>query len=96
MSTSERLNEIKERLEAATPGGWKVLFADDEAFNPDLPSEDPLVVTDTGQFVAQTTYDQLYDTCRPTMYADAVFIAHAKEDIAWLLEQLEENKTEGM
>ena len=96
MSTSERLNEIKERLEAATPGGWKVLFADDELFSEEAPCDDPVVAAEDGQYIAQTTYDQLSNTCRPTMYADALFIAHAKEDIAWLLEQLEENKTEGM
>ena len=86
---AQRIQEIKERLQATTPGAWKVCFAEDEKFDPECPEDDPGICTEDGQFVAQTTYDQLSNTCRPTMYADAVFIAHAKEDIAYLLERLE-------
>lgn len=85
----KRLCEIKARLQATTPGAWEVCFAEDEKFRPDCPEEDPCVCADSGQFIAQTTYDTLSTTCRPTMYADAVFLAHAKDDIAFLLEELD-------
>lgn len=81
----QRIREIKERLQATTPGAWEVCFAETETFDPECPKGDPAVFSKDGQFVAQTTYDTLSTTCRPTMYADAVFIAHAKEDIAYLL-----------
>lgn len=79
-----RLLEIKERLQAATPGAWKVRETDEDSFD-----DTPGVTTEDGRYVAQTSYDGLSHTCRPTMYADAEFIAHAKEDIEWLLERLE-------
>ena len=85
----QRIREIKERLRATTPGAWKACFAIDERFDPDCPEEDPHIENEFGQFVAMTTYDTQSTTCRPTMYADTEFIAHAKEDIAWLLERLE-------
>ena len=85
----QRIQEIKERLQATTPGAWEVCFAEGEKFDPECPKDDPSIFSKSGQFVAQTTYDTLSETCRPTMYADAEFIAHAKEDITYLLEQLE-------
>lgn len=85
----QRIHEIKERLQATTPGVWKTCYAEDECFSPDCPEEDPCIESVSGQFIAQTTYDTLSTTCRPTMYADAEFIAHAKEDIRFLLELLE-------
>ena len=85
----QRIREIKERLQATTPGTWKACFATDERFDPDCPEEDLYVENELGQFVAMTTYDIQSTTCRPTMYADTEFIAHAKDDIAWLLKQLE-------
>ena len=39
--------------------------------------------------VGETIPQQVGYTIRETMVADAVFIAHAKEDITYLLEQLE-------
>lgn len=83
-----RILEIKERLQATTPGAWWVCFAEGEKFDPECPKHDPAIFSENDQFVAQTTYDTLLETCRPTMYADAEFIAHAKEDVAYLLEQL--------
>lgn len=88
----QRIREIKERLQAITPGAWKVCFAEGEKFDPGCPKDDPSIFSENDQFVAQTTYDRLSETCRPTMYADAVFIAHAKEDISYLLKQLEAAK----
>lgn len=79
----ERLKEIKERLQATTPGVWKVWQPDDDYFGDDSPT----VVNESGKYIAQTSYDGLND--RETMTADAEFIAHAKDDILFLLEQLE-------
>ncbi len=89
MTLTQNIQEIKERLYSTTPGVWQARFAEDEQFRPDCPEEDPCIQTDSGQFIAIVTYDQLSHTCRPTMYDDARFIAHAKEDIAFLIEQLE-------
>ncbi|WNX84351.1 hypothetical protein RWV98_17520 [Agathobaculum sp. NTUH-O15-33] len=83
-----RIQQIKERLRATTPGAWKVWFSDTERFSPTMPDEDPCITTESGDYIAQTTYDGLSDTCRPTMYADAEFIAHAKEDIEYLINQI--------
>lgn len=83
-----RIQEIIERLQATTPGAWEVCFAKNEKFDPEFPKEDPCIFSKNGQFIAQTTYDTLSTTCRPTMYADAMFIAHAKEDISYLLSLL--------
>lgn len=83
--SEKRIQEIKERLQATTPGAWKVRIPDGDYFG----SDDPTVETEDGQYIARTGYDGLSYTVRETMGADAEFIAHAKEDIAWLLEQLE-------
>ncbi len=77
----QRIREIKERLQATTPGAWRVWEPGDDYLGDDT----PIVETDGGQYVAQTGYDGLSHTVRETMAADAEFIAHAKEDIAYLL-----------
>ena len=81
----QRIREIKERLQATTPGAWRVWKPDEDCFG----DNDPVVETESGQYIAQTSYDGLSHTVRGTVIADAEFIAHAKEDIAYLLEQLE-------
>ena len=80
-----RIGEIKERLQATTPGTWKVFEPDDDY----LGDDDPFVVTEDGQYIAQTSYDGLSFSTRETAANDAEFIAHAKQDIAWLVQQLE-------
>lgn len=80
-----RILEIKERLQATTPGAWRVWKPDEDYFG----NDDPMIETESGQYIAQTSYDNLSSTVRETMVADADFIAHAKEDVAYLLEQLE-------
>jgi len=77
----QRIGEIKERLQATTPGAWIVWEPGDDYLGDDT----PIVETGGGQYVAQTGYDGLSHTVRETMAADAEFIAHAKEDIAYLL-----------
>jgi len=89
----QRIQEIKARLQATTPGAWKACFSEDERFDVECPEDDPCILSDSGQYIAQTTYDQLSNTCRPTMYADTEFIAHAKEDIAFLLSQIEDGNS---
>ena len=77
----QRIGALKERLQATTPGAWRVWEPGDDYLGDDT----PIVETDGGQYVAQTGYDGLSHTVRETMAADAEFIAHAKEDIAYLL-----------
>lgn len=79
----KRIQEIKERLQATTPGAWKRWEPDEDY----LGDESPSVETDDGEFICQTATE--YGKVRTTAEADAVFIAHAKEDVTWLLEQLE-------
>lgn len=76
-----RINEIKRRLLATTPGSWGVVEQDDDG--------DWIVSGEDGVYIAQTSYDGLSTTTRETCEADAVFIAHAKEDVAYLLRELE-------
>lgn len=77
-----RIDEIKRRLLATTPGSWRVVEQDDDG--------DWIVSGADGAYIAQTSYDGLSVTTRETCRGDAEFIAHAKEDIAFLLEKLEE------
>lgn len=86
----DRLDEIRKRLLATTPGAWGRIsngedWDDDEG-------DDWVVCTEDGQYIAQTSYDGLSPTTRETCKADAVFIAHAKEDIDYLLRELEKFK----
>ena len=77
----DRLADIKKRLLATTPGAWGVVERDDDG--------DWIVSGADGTYIAQTSYDGLSVTTRETCRGDAEFIAHAKEDIAFLLEKLE-------
>ena len=79
-----RLDEIRKRLLATTPGAWGRVEQDDDG--------DWIVSTEDDQYIAQTSYDGLSATTRETCKADAVFIAGAKEDIAYLLRELENCK----
>lgn len=77
----DRLTDIKKRLLATTPGVWGVVEQNDDG--------DWIVSGADGTYIAQTSYDGLSVTTRETCRGDAEFIAHAKEDIAFLLEKLE-------
>ena len=71
-------------LHAMTPTGsnlWGVVERDDDG--------DWIVSGADGTYIAQTSYDGLSVTTRETCRDDAEFIAHAKEDIAYLLRELE-------
>ena len=100
-----RIDEIKARLEKATPGPWawahigeKVngyvignavngkgedLSGHVEFFDYDEESGD---IVETHLTFHEVVGDHEASTCN---YADATFIAHAPDDIAWLIEQLE-------
>lgn len=77
----DRICEIRKRLLATTPGSWGAVEQDDDG--------DWVVSSEGGAYIAQTSYDGLSTTTRKTCEADAVFIAHAKEDIEYLLRELE-------
>lgn len=79
-----RLDEIRKRLLATTPGVWEVVEQDDDG--------DWIVSGADSTYIAQTSYDGLSVTTRETCRGDAEFIAHAKEDIAYLLQELENYK----
>lgn len=80
----ERIKKIKERLRATTPGAWETYIPSEDEFGVDI-----CIYTTDGQYIAQTSYDGMSDTIRPTMAADAEFIAHAKADIMYLLNMLQ-------
>lgn len=80
----DRLTGIKKRLLATTPGDWGVVEQNDDG--------DWIVSGADGAYIAQTSYDGLSVTTRETCRGDAEFIAHAKEDIAYLLQELENYK----
>ena len=67
---SNRIEEIKARAEAATPGPWLV--------HPHESAE--------GQLVVDEHYDNVAECYVPE---DATFIAHAREDIPYLLAEVE-------
>lgn len=77
-----RLAEIRKRLEAATPGPWRVERDNIESENihPDLLADDPGMDPDGGWTVAENVQ----------RYKDAELIANAPADIRFLLDLLAE------
>ncbi len=84
--TEERIAEIRARAEAATPGPWwthksfEVIYGQKSGF-------DSLIVC------ALESEDFMYSKERD-MQANAAFIAHAREDIPALLDEVERLRTE--
>lgn len=76
----KRIAEIKARAEAATPAPWKMV---PRAALPFLPTRDH--VADVDGHEVQPARDGILGD----QTADADFIAHAREDVPFLLEQLE-------
>jgi len=72
--SDERIKQIRERLEAATPGPWTVLYDDGSLHG--TPEE---------WFV---NFDAHHDTTNIDREPDAAFIANAPADIAYLLERV--------
>lgn len=79
MRMGKRIEEIKERLEKTTPGKWIARRIPYEG------QEDPWIVTEDGTYICQTVYDMQSETQDHNVDADTEFIAHAKEDIDFLL-----------
>lgn len=77
---NERLEQIRQRLQAATPGPWRANTRfDNEIYIETGPINAPEQMC---RFIGGSVYPQY-------VMRDATFIAHAPEDVAWLLEQLE-------
>mgnify|MGYP003623371905 CR=1 FL=1 len=74
MLTNERLQEMRARCEAATPGPWGIGWLGDERDDFTLS-----VLTTDRIFVANV------DDSKPS---DAQFIAHAREDVSALLDEV--------
>jgi predicted metal-dependent phosphoesterase TrpH len=94
MTRTERLEEIRKRAEAATKGPWesKCRSVGNEGNDPAWPEKDFL------QFHVRWTDGSEVEVVGPKEVTwgrgdfygrDADFIAHAREDIPWLLSELE-------
>lgn len=75
----QRIREIKERLQATTPGAW-VPWSPDEAH---IPAQ-AVKVKGSPEFVCVASFYGDYNAAS----RNAEFIAHAKEDIQFLLDLL--------
>lgn len=82
MNTEERLEAIKQRLSAATPGDWLHLGEND----PDSPFWGEIRSIDAFTLIAEMP--ELDDRTE-----DFNFIAHTKEDVPWLLTEIERLQT---
>jgi hypothetical protein len=89
----DRLKEIKKRLKATTPGQWVtggpypsvsvIVCVDEGSTHPNCaepPTYVPIAILDDAPVNGTQSKQAL---------ADAAFIAYAKEDIKWLIDQLE-------
>lgn len=74
---SDRLQEIRARLDAATPGPWRILHHD-------LCCGESWVRDESGYHVGTSLYSN--DEKRDENLS---LIAHAPADIAWLLDEVE-------
>jgi hypothetical protein len=85
MTDPDRLEKIKARLAAVTPGEWKrglyifdgtasLIFCDHKVVASTDPQPHPS---------ARDMFDREHD------YTNTEFIAHAKSDIEWLIKQME-------
>jgi hypothetical protein len=78
MTTEPRAQEIQERLDKATPGPWEAVEVARSVYG--TPIHSPIGTgarMDEGAHIANA-------------FSDAEFIAHAPEDIAWLLARVAE------
>lgn len=80
----DRIKDIQRRLNATTKGKWIVRNVPYDECN------DPYIETEDGTYIAQTTYDMQSKTENHNINADTEFIAHAKEDIEYLLKLIGE------
>lgn len=80
------INDIKQRLHATTSGDWK-LFESQEGISIVATQDD--TQSSPSAPIINTMHAELVRKI-PIIKEDAEFIAHSKEDIAWLVEQTEE------
>lgn len=89
--TEERIAAIKARAEAATPGPWK-------AGKDDFTKNIIEAAKDRGTIIVQRRDDSnmFWSSYIPIkqIFADAAFIAHAREDIPALLDEVERLRDE--
>lgn len=83
----KRINQIKERVEKATPGRWKV-----EKVYHEEPYEEFIK---SAAIVCRNRIITRNDWSNPVM-ADLEFIANARQDIPYLLKKIEELEQEVM
>ena len=77
MTAADRLAEIEARIEAATEGPWTVL--------PDSADWDVPILDAAGSFICCSPDDGVRGG---HLAQDAAFIAHARTDVPWLVEQV--------
>jgi len=77
MDNAKRLDEIRERCEAARPGTW--YYRDKNYFSD----------AKTTHFAGSVLTDRQHSICPVFEDADGLFIAHAHEDIPFLLGEVE-------
>lgn len=85
-----RLQEIRERLEAATPGPWLVDGMNSGHSQYEM---ERWVVTENGDYICDmSSYERvvLNDTVRDEGEADQRFIAHSRSDVEALLGAVED------
>lgn len=81
-----KIEEIKQRLNATTKGKWLTENIPYDGI------EDPVIITEDGEYIAQTAYDMQGASTNHNVDEDTIFIAHAKEDIQYLLDFIENIK----
>jgi len=71
----KKIQEIAKRLYAITGTSWHYKY-----------DYDYYILNDRGEYIAQTTYDDLSTSKEHNVIADTEFIAHAPDDIRYLIE----------
>jgi ABC-type antimicrobial peptide transport system permease subunit len=71
----KKIQEIAKRLYAITGTSWHYKY-----------DYDYYILNDRGEYIAQTTYDDLSTSKEHNVIADTEFIAHAPDDVRYLIE----------
>lgn len=86
----ERLDQIRRRLEAATPGPWYVRDRAQVSDVPDARIVEVFTLREADARICEVgSYSRRDGRANRACLADADFIAHAPGDIAFLLERIE-------
>lgn len=89
----ERLKEIRERLESATPGGWSTSEAVDDS---EYGSYVAYGIEEVAPIRWYADSDSAHTALDPLEKSDAEFIAHSKSDIEFLLGALVQAYEDGV